>query len=135
MSTRVRQKVKTDTPLNLLDLRIFKSSLKAHPLCVTLCVKQRFNLVTHLDPWIKRCWISCQIRYWTKTPSLDKNAEWIILYFLGLRVIFRSNLKTRIVMLHYKSVDNEIHSKFFHLQIKGRRGTQGVLQGLFAPKL
>ena len=38
MSTRVGQKVKTDTPINLLDLRSFKSSLKSHSLWVTLYI-------------------------------------------------------------------------------------------------
>ena len=38
MSTRVRQKLKTDTSINLLELRSFSSSLKSHPLWVTLYV-------------------------------------------------------------------------------------------------
>ena len=62
MFIRVKQKVKTDTPIHLLDLRSFKSSLKLHPLWVTLYL---FGLVkTTLK--IKRLkWNRSRMFQWT----------------------------------------------------------------------
>ena len=36
MSTRVKEKVKTDTPINFLDLMSFRSTQKSHSLWVSL---------------------------------------------------------------------------------------------------
>ena len=63
MSTRVRQKVKTDTPINLFDLRSFRSSLKSHPLWVTLYLLLILS-TCQLLPSLSTCHTCSPFVYW-----------------------------------------------------------------------